>query len=132
MQTLKALSLFCNYALTRHLQWISMESATHIYKTDAKHTLLLRQNYVMPRLCYGSAKQVNLLCSRLNRKVQFSVFTLICVADTALFSFQFSLCNLILCRNTQRIAPCSFRLMGYTRHCPRRCDPLCSSKYVLD
>ena len=27
----------------------------------------------MPRLCYGSAEQVNLLCSLLNRKVQFSV-----------------------------------------------------------
>ena len=34
---------------------------------------LLRQNFVMPRLCYGSAEQVNLLCSRLNRKVHFSV-----------------------------------------------------------
>ena len=34
---------------------------------------LLRQNFVMPRLCYGSAEQVNLLCSRLNRKVQFSL-----------------------------------------------------------
>ena len=29
----------------------------------------------MPRLCYGSAEQVNLLCSHLNRKVQFSLFT---------------------------------------------------------
>ena len=28
----------------------------------------------MPRLCYGSAKQKNLFCSHLNRKVQFSVY----------------------------------------------------------
>ena len=31
----------------------------------------------MPRLCYGSAQQVNLFCSRLNRKVHFSVFSFI-------------------------------------------------------
>ena len=43
-------------------------------KYRAKRSILLRQNFVMPRLCYGSAEQVNLLCSRLNRKVQFSVF----------------------------------------------------------
>ena len=41
----------------------------------AKRTLPLRQNFVMPRLCYGSAEQVNLLCSRLNRKVHLSLFT---------------------------------------------------------
>ena len=29
----------------------------------------------MPRLCYGSAKQINLFCTRLNRKVHLSVFT---------------------------------------------------------
>ena len=29
----------------------------------------------MPLLCYGSAEQVNLLCSHLNRKVQFSLFS---------------------------------------------------------
>ena len=29
----------------------------------------------MPRLCCGSAEQVNLLCSHLKRKVQLSVFT---------------------------------------------------------
>ena len=34
----------------------------------------LRQNFVMPRLCYGSAEQVNLLCSHLNRKVHLSVY----------------------------------------------------------
>ena len=42
--------------------------------TRAKRTTLLRQNFVMPRLCYGSAEQVNLLCSHLNRKVPFSPF----------------------------------------------------------
>ena len=42
--------------------------------TRAKRTTLLRQNFVMSRLCYGSAEQVNLLCSHLNRKVPFSPF----------------------------------------------------------
>ena len=67
-----------------------MVSATHIYiyKTRAKRTLLLRQNFVMPRLCYGSAEQVNLLCSHLNRKVQFSPFSLI--SREAHHTFQFS------------------------------------------
>ena len=45
------------------------------YKSCAKRTTLLRQNFVMPRLCYGSAEQVSLLCSRLNRKVHFSPFS---------------------------------------------------------
>ena len=75
-------------------------------------TTLLRQNFVMPRLCYGSAEQLYLPCSHLNRKVHlshfsfyfintrrrhltfhFSVFTFqfICVADTFLFTFHFSL-----------------------------------------
>ena len=53
----------------------------------AKRITLLRQNCVMPRLCYGSAEQVNLLCSHLNRKVQFSLFTF----HFSLFSFHFSL-----------------------------------------
>ena len=48
---------------------------------SAPYLSVLRQNYVMPRLCYGSAKQVNLLCSRLNRKVHLSVFTFICNLD---------------------------------------------------
>ena len=41
----------------------------------AQRTTLLRQNFVMPRLCYGSAEQVNLLCSLLNRKVHLSPFS---------------------------------------------------------
>ena len=46
----------------------------------------------MPRLCYGSAEQVNLLCSHLNRKVQFSVFTFHFInSREALLTFQFSL-----------------------------------------
>ena len=46
-----------------------------LYQPRAKRTILLRQNFVMPRLCYGSAEQVNLLCSHLNRKVHLSPFT---------------------------------------------------------
>ena len=58
----------------------------------AKRTILLRQNFVMPRLCYGSAEQVNLLCSHLNRKVQFSPFS---------FQFNISLFRLIYYKITE-------------------------------
>ena len=43
-----------------------------LYQPRAKRTTLLRQNFVMPRLCYGSAKQKNLVL--LSPKSQSSVF----------------------------------------------------------
>ena len=49
----------------------------------------------MPRLCYGSAEQVNLLCSHLNRKVHFSPF-----------SFQF---NMRRRHHTFQFSPFSFQ-----------------------
>ena len=53
----------------------SLNSLNSLYKSRAKRTTLLMQNFVMPRLCYGSAEQIYLFCSLLNRKVHFSVFT---------------------------------------------------------
>ena len=38
-----------------------MLKALPFYKTYAKHTILLRQNFVMPRLCYGLVEQLCLL-----------------------------------------------------------------------
>ena len=63
------------YLLSAYQRGLRMQFFAMTIYIYAVGTTLLRQNYVMPRLCYGSAYQVNLLCSRLNRKVQFSVFT---------------------------------------------------------
>ena len=40
------------------------------YKIRAKRTALLRQNFVMPLLCYGSAEQVT--CSALTLIAKFT------------------------------------------------------------
>ena len=56
----------------------------------ALRSLLLRQNFVMPRLCYGSAEQIYLLCSHLNRKVHLSLFSfhffLLSLSDNARYA----------------------------------------------
>ena len=59
----------------REIKEIKEVFLNSLYKSRAKRTTLLRQNLVMPRLCYGSAEQIYLFCSLLNRKVHFSVFT---------------------------------------------------------
>ena len=59
----------------REFKEVFLNSLNSLYKSRAKRTTLLRQNFVMPRLCYGSAEQIYLFCSLLNRKVHFSVFT---------------------------------------------------------
>ena len=71
-------------------------SLSKIINFCAKRTILLRQNFVMPRLCYGSAEQVNLLCSHLNRKVHFSVFTF----HFSVFTFPFPQISCLYQRNS--------------------------------
>ena len=75
----------------------------------------------MPRLCYGSAEQVNLLCSHLNRKVHLS-HNKIRSCPSGQLLILYKVCNLRLLNVWKLHTVALLLILALEQHTDKECD----------